>query len=211
MSAMPPKYLAVVTPLVDKAREILESGESLQPFAFIGNFETGRILPVLLDTRDDRAKDGSAAAIRLAAEQTQAHFVFTIMEAWALPKDKLHRHGEIVRNTARSVPALTASTPRPSSWRPPTAPGSPRPPQAKGLLQEETDLWAGRLYVRGSAGRAVRWAVGGACRWRSASLTVTPDSPALIPGYETADAPSSPRCSRPPQPAPAAGDGRLIR
>ncbi|MCC7279067.1 MAG: hypothetical protein IT487_12240, partial [Chromatiaceae bacterium] len=87
MSAMPPKYLAVVTPLVDKAREILESGESLQPFAFVGNFATGRILPVLLDTRDDRAKDGSAAAIRLAAEQTQAHFVFTIMEAWALPKD----------------------------------------------------------------------------------------------------------------------------
>ena len=97
MSAMPPKYLAVVTPLVDKAREILESGESLQPFAFIGNFETGRILPVLLDTRDDRAKDSSAAAIRLAAEQTQAHFVFTIMEAWALPKDKLHRHGEIIQ------------------------------------------------------------------------------------------------------------------
>jgi hypothetical protein len=97
MSAMPPKYLAVVTPLVDKAREILESGESLQPFAFIGNFETGRILPVLIDTRDDRAKDGSVAAIRLAAEQTQAHFVFTIMEAWALPKDKLHRHGEIVQ------------------------------------------------------------------------------------------------------------------
>ena len=97
MSAMPPKYLAVVTPLVDKAREILESGESLQPFAFIGNFATGRILPVLLDTRDDRAKDSSAAAIRHAAEQTQAHFVFTIMEAWALPKDKLHRHGEIIQ------------------------------------------------------------------------------------------------------------------
>jgi hypothetical protein len=96
MTAMPPKYLAVVTPLVDKARAILESGESLQAFAFVGNFETGRILPVLIDTRDDRAKDGSAVAIRLAAEQTQAHFVFTVMEAWALPKDKLHRHREIV-------------------------------------------------------------------------------------------------------------------
>jgi hypothetical protein len=96
MTAMPSKYLAVVTPLVDKAREILESGESLQPFAFIGNFETGRVLPVLIDMRDDRAKDGSVAAIRRAAEQTQAHFVFTVTEAWALPKDKLHRYGEIV-------------------------------------------------------------------------------------------------------------------
>jgi len=97
MSAMPPQYLAVVTPLVDTARAILESGESLQPFAFVGNFETGRILPVLIDTRDDRAKDGSAAAIRRAAEQTQAHFVFTIMEAWSLPQNKLHRHGELVQ------------------------------------------------------------------------------------------------------------------
>ena len=96
MTAMPPKYLEVVTPLVDKAREILESGESLQPFAFVGNFETGRLLPILIGTRDDRAKDSSAETIRLAAEQTKADFVFTVMEAWALPKDKLHRYGEIV-------------------------------------------------------------------------------------------------------------------
>jgi hypothetical protein len=96
MTAMPPKYMEVVAPMVDKAREILESGESLQPFAFVGNFETGQILPVLIDTRDDRAKDSSAETIRLAAEQTKADFVFTVMEALGLPKDKMHRYEEIL-------------------------------------------------------------------------------------------------------------------
>ena len=93
---IPANYREVIEPLIARARGFLEAGESLAAFAFVGNFATRQFLPVRIDTRDEDTKDRSALAIQTAAAQTRADFVFAIMEAWGLPKDKLTRYREIV-------------------------------------------------------------------------------------------------------------------
>ena len=93
---IPNSYREVIDPLIAKARGFLEAGESLSPFAFVGNFSTKQILSVLINTKDEDTKDGAALAIQMAAAQIDADFVFIIMEAWGLPKDKLPRHQEIL-------------------------------------------------------------------------------------------------------------------
>jgi hypothetical protein len=93
---VPQAYLDIVLPLIDSARGFLEDGESLQPFAFVGNHATGRVVPILIDTQTGASKDRSVELIKAAAEQTQADFVFTVMEAWGLPRDKMPRYQEIL-------------------------------------------------------------------------------------------------------------------
>jgi hypothetical protein len=93
---LPQAYLDIVLPLIDSARGFLENGESLEPFAFVGNHATKQFLPILIDTQTDVSKDRSVELIKAAAEQTQADFVFTIMEAWGLPKDKMPRYQAIM-------------------------------------------------------------------------------------------------------------------
>jgi hypothetical protein len=93
---LPQAYLDVVLPLIDTARGLLENGESLQPFAFVGNHATKQMAPIAIDTRDEASKDRSVRLIKAAAEQTRADFVLTVMEAWGLPKDKLPRYQEIL-------------------------------------------------------------------------------------------------------------------
>jgi hypothetical protein len=93
---LPQAYLDIVLPLIDSARGFLENGESLEPFAFVGNHATKQFLPILIDTQTEDTKDRSVSLIKAAAEQTQADFVFTIMEAWGLPKDKMPRYQEIM-------------------------------------------------------------------------------------------------------------------
>jgi len=92
---IPEMYLEVIEPLIAKARGFVESGESLAPIAFVGNFATKQILHVSIRTADDDTKDSSALAIQIAAAQLDADFVFAAMEAWGLRKDKVGRHEEI--------------------------------------------------------------------------------------------------------------------
>ena len=93
---LPERYLEIVLPFIGKARGFLEKGEPLSPIAFVGNFESGHIIPVVIDTASDESKDNSALAIRMAAESVYADFVFTVMEGWGLPKDKVARYEEII-------------------------------------------------------------------------------------------------------------------
>ena len=60
------------------------------------NHATKQFLPILIDTQTGDSKDRSVELIKAAAEQTQADFVFTIMEAWGLPKNKMPRYQEIM-------------------------------------------------------------------------------------------------------------------
>jgi len=92
---IPEKYREVIEPLIAKARGFVEAGEALAPISFVGNFASRQILHVAISTADDYTKDSSARAIRMAAAQLDADFVFTAMEAWGLPKDKIRRHEEI--------------------------------------------------------------------------------------------------------------------
>jgi len=92
---IPEKYREVIEPLIAKARSFVEAGESLAPIAFVGNFATRQILHVAIGTANDETKDRSALAIQMAAAQLDADFVFSAMEAWGLPKDKISRHEEI--------------------------------------------------------------------------------------------------------------------
>ncbi len=88
---IPKNYLEVIEPLIAKARGFVEGGEKLAPIAFVGNFTTKQILPVIINT-----KDRSALAIQTTAAQLEADFVFTVMEAWGLPKDKIDRYQAIL-------------------------------------------------------------------------------------------------------------------
>ncbi len=85
----PESYLKTILPLIEVARGLLEKGEQLVPIAFVGNFATGKTAQVLLDNGSDAEKDRSALAIRLAADMLEADFIFLIMEAWSLRKDKM--------------------------------------------------------------------------------------------------------------------------
>ena len=97
MSAIPRTYLAIVQPLIDTARSIMERGESLVPFAFVGNLTTRETYAVMLDTGSEAKKDLSAETIRQLAHSHQADFVFVIMDAWSLPPDKMGQVDEILK------------------------------------------------------------------------------------------------------------------
>jgi hypothetical protein len=96
MTTIPPSYREVIDPLIARAREFLEAGEALVPFAFVGNFTTRQMVPVPLGTGDDRSKDAAAATIRRTAESTAADFVFMVMESWGLPPGKVGQYDSIV-------------------------------------------------------------------------------------------------------------------
>lgn len=96
MRDIPERYAGLVDSLIGTARSLLEDGRSLQAFAFVGNPSTRAILPVGIDTSSVEPKERSALAIKAAAEQVQADFVFTVIEAWGLPPDKLPKAQEIL-------------------------------------------------------------------------------------------------------------------
>jgi len=91
VSALPERYQTVIDPLIERARSLLEQGEALQPIAFVGAFESKQCVPVLLQAGSDEFKDRAAGLVRTAASSIGADFVFIVMEAWSLRKDKLHQ------------------------------------------------------------------------------------------------------------------------
>ena len=92
---IPPAYLKHIEPIVAKAKGFLENGEALTPIAFVGSFTNNTVIPVMLDSSNDETKDRSATMIAAAAAQAEAEYVFTVIEAWALPKKYLNRVEEI--------------------------------------------------------------------------------------------------------------------
>lgn len=86
---MPESYWKIVSPLITTAKGFLENGEPLAPIAFIGSFSSDLTIPVLLKSSSMEAKDDSAFAIRSAAATLDADFIFVLMEAWSLRKDKV--------------------------------------------------------------------------------------------------------------------------
>lgn len=90
MSEIPDAYLKIIERLIATTRGFLENGEKLAPIAFVGSFTAGSTIPVLLETGSNAAKDKCALGIKLAAEHTDADFIFMLMEAWSLRKDKMH-------------------------------------------------------------------------------------------------------------------------
>ena len=93
---LPESYQEVIAPFIAKARGFLESGEKLSTIAFVGNFSTNEMVPVIIDTANESSKDNGSLAIRLNAEAINADFVLIVMEAWGLMKKHLGRHKEIL-------------------------------------------------------------------------------------------------------------------
>ena len=89
MSAIPETYWKIVAPLIATARGFLEKGEALAPIAFVGSFTSDICVPVLLQASSNESKDKSASAIKRAADSMNADFIFVLMEAWSLRKDKV--------------------------------------------------------------------------------------------------------------------------
>ncbi|MGB5833297.1 MAG: hypothetical protein WBG92_15075 [Thiohalocapsa sp.] len=98
MNAIPSSYLNLINPLIEAARGFVENGETLAPFAFVGNLSGGGTFPVLLATGSDAEKDESANAVKRLAEMHQADFVFTILEAWSLPAEQIEKFEEIIEH-----------------------------------------------------------------------------------------------------------------
>ena len=96
MSEMPRAYRETIAPLVEKARGFLEDGQSLEPIAFVGSFERQTMTFVVLNTGDGDVKDASAEQVRRSAHREDADFVFTIMEAWGLPPEKVGKYQAIL-------------------------------------------------------------------------------------------------------------------
>lgn len=96
MAKLPDAYLKIIAPLIHTARSFLEKGETLAPVAFVGNFATGIAIPILLDSADSESKDQSARAVKKVAEEYEADFIFMMMEAWTLRKDKVRETREIL-------------------------------------------------------------------------------------------------------------------
>ena len=96
VSTPPQAYMAIIGPLIDKARDYLEAGERLQPFAFIGNLTSKQVIAVMIQPGSREDKDQSAQAIQSAAFVSEADFVFVIMEAWSLRPDKVPQMNAIL-------------------------------------------------------------------------------------------------------------------
>lgn len=94
--SMPESYLVRVTPLMAKARALLEAGHRVEPIAFTGSLAKGSLEFVLLNTANGNIQDRSMAQVRRTAQRLDADFVFTIMEAWGLPPQKANQYAAIV-------------------------------------------------------------------------------------------------------------------
>lgn len=95
MNIIPEAYLKIIESIIQDARELLEKGEHLNATAYVGNFASRTIIPVVLRVDSEAAKEDSAELIKLAADFNNADFVFALMEAWSLRKDKLSKAEEI--------------------------------------------------------------------------------------------------------------------
>ena len=95
-AAIPEKYWKIIAPLIETAKGFLEKGEALSPIAFIGSFTADFCVPVLLKSGSNESKDSSASSIKRAAHGLDADFIFVLMEAWSLRKDKLLQMDAIV-------------------------------------------------------------------------------------------------------------------
>jgi len=89
ISTPPKAYMDIIGPLINKARDFLEAGETLQAIAFVGNLSTNQAIPVLIQQETGEDKDNSALTIQKMAAILEADFVLTIMEAWSLRADKV--------------------------------------------------------------------------------------------------------------------------
>ena len=96
MKALPAPFVPLVEAMMSTARQNLEKGEWLAPLSLVGRSSTGELFPVAIESGDVESKDLSAKQIRLTAAMVKADFVFSVMEAWALPKRLLLRHQEIL-------------------------------------------------------------------------------------------------------------------
>ncbi len=86
----------MVAPLIERARVLLESDESLHPIAFVGSSTRRTIKIVVLSTADGDVEDSSAEQVRQVAFREDADFVFTVTEAWGLPPEKVGKYQAIL-------------------------------------------------------------------------------------------------------------------
>jgi hypothetical protein len=96
VKSMPESYRERITPLMAKARALLEAGHRVEPIAFVGSLAKGTLDFVLLKTADGNIQDGSMAQVRRTGQRLDADFVFTIMEAWGLPPRKAPQYAAII-------------------------------------------------------------------------------------------------------------------
>ena len=93
---LPARYREFIERFISVARRHIEAGHGLVPFAFVANLVSDRGTPVQIDTRDDTGKERTASAIEKEAAELDADCIFTIMQAWGLPRDLRAQYDEMV-------------------------------------------------------------------------------------------------------------------
>lgn len=96
ISTPPAAYMEAVDKLIQQAKKLLEAGERLQGFAFVGNIATKQIMPVMIHAGSEDAKDQSVVEVRRAAMVLDADYIFSIMEVWSLRADKVPHMDSII-------------------------------------------------------------------------------------------------------------------
>jgi hypothetical protein len=96
MSDMPKAYRELIAPLIDTTRKIIALGDTLAPFALVGNTATRQMQLVDMELDAADPKSHLAESIRAVAKAERADFIFTIMDAWALAPDQADRYEEII-------------------------------------------------------------------------------------------------------------------
>jgi hypothetical protein len=96
ISTPPQAYMDIISPLIDTSRGYLENGDKLQAMAFVGNLTTKQVIPVMIQPGSGEDKDQSSRNIQSVAQISEADFVFTIMEAWSLRRDKISKMDAIM-------------------------------------------------------------------------------------------------------------------
>lgn len=92
---LPDAYLLPAQSLIGVARAALERGESLQAVALVGNLLTHSIVAIPIDAASAEGKNRAVKVIRAAALHTDADFVLTIFEGWALTTKAAASHEEL--------------------------------------------------------------------------------------------------------------------
>ena len=94
---IPENYCNFIAPLIDDARNQLENGATLAPMAYVGSFAAKACVPMRLQASSNESKDISALTIKQTAESLNADYIFMVLEAWTLRKDKVPQMDAILR------------------------------------------------------------------------------------------------------------------
>lgn len=95
-AAIPEPMRPVMSSIIEASRATLAAGGGLTPSILVGNCFTTAIRRIKIDPSSPHGKAMAVEAAKEAAEEIEADFAITMVEAWHLSKEDKARKSEIV-------------------------------------------------------------------------------------------------------------------